>query len=82
MKIFSAWHSGRHDEARELFEQILPVIAFSNQHIDVSGRFWKYVRVRQGIFTTDNCRLPRPLDEVQWDQARRLADRVLQMEPD
>ena len=80
VRIFTAWEQGDEDEARRLFELILPVMVFTNQHIDVSVRFWKYVRVRQGIFTTANCRLPRELDVIQLAEAERLCDRVLTLE--
>jgi len=46
IKVFDTWQKGDHKEARRLFELILPVMAFSNQRIDVSGHFWKYVRVQ------------------------------------
>jgi 4-hydroxy-tetrahydrodipicolinate synthase len=80
VRIFKAWRQGNQAEARRLFEKILPIMAFSNQHIDVSGRFWKRVRVQQGIFTTANCRLPKPLDPVQTAEAEHMCERVLTME--
>lgn len=80
VQLFNAWQKGDHSEARRLFETILPIIAFSNQHIDVSGRFWKYVRVQQGIFTSDYCRLPEPLDPVQMIEAKHFCQRVLALE--
>lgn len=80
VRIFSAWTQGDKDAARRLFESILPVLVFSNQHIDVSIRFWKYVRFRQGIFSTANCRLPPPLDAIQRIEAKRLCDRVIELE--
>jgi len=46
IKVFDTWQKGDHKEARRLFELILPVMAISNQRIDVSGHFWKYVRVQ------------------------------------
>lgn len=79
-QIFAAWANGDHDRARSLFERILPVLTFSNQHIDVSGRFWKAVRVRQGIFRTANCRLPAPLDTIQQAEADRLGNRAIALE--
>jgi hypothetical protein len=57
------------------------VLAFSNQHIDVSIRFWKHVRRAQGIFATERCRTPvRALDRVQQDEAALLARRAIALE--
>jgi dihydrodipicolinate synthase/N-acetylneuraminate lyase len=81
VRIFDLWSRGRHAEARALFERALPVLAFSNQHIDVSIRFWKQVRRRQGIFSTERCRPPvRALDRIQQDEAARLACRAVALE--
>lgn len=80
VRLFAAWQRGERELARQMFEDMLPILAFSNQHIDVSGRFWKQVRVAQGIFTNDHCRLPKPLDAVQQTEADLLATRVLAME--
>lgn len=79
-RLFECWQRGDRVKAREMFEQMLPIMAFSNQHIDVSGRFWKLVRVRQGIFDTAHCRLPKALDAVQQAEAEYLCERVLRME--
>jgi dihydrodipicolinate synthase/N-acetylneuraminate lyase len=81
VRIFDLWSAGRHDAARALFERALPVLAFSNQHIDVSIRFWKHVRRLQGIFDDPRCRPPvRPLDRVRQEEAERLAARALALE--
>ena len=81
VRVFDLWAAGRRDEARALFERALPVLAFSNQHIDVSIRFWKRVRRRQGIFATERCRPPvRALDRIQEDEAERLARRAIALE--
>jgi 4-hydroxy-tetrahydrodipicolinate synthase len=64
---------GGHDEARRLFEKMLPILAFSNQHIDISIRFFKQLRHAHGLFVTDRCRPPvPPLDGVQQQEADRL----------
>jgi 4-hydroxy-tetrahydrodipicolinate synthase len=74
VRIFHLWSAGRREEARAAFERALPVIAFSNQHINVSIPFWKHVRRRQGLFDTERCRPPIPaLDPVQQAEAERLA---------
>jgi 4-hydroxy-tetrahydrodipicolinate synthase len=72
--ICRAFLEGRPDAARKMFEAALPVLAFANQHIDVSIRFLKHLRVVEGLFSTDRCRPPvAPLDRFQQRSATRLA---------
>lgn len=47
---------GEHTAARALFERVLPILNFSNQHIDTSILFFKQLRKAEGIFETSNCR--------------------------
>jgi 4-hydroxy-tetrahydrodipicolinate synthase len=77
VRIFDLWTAGEPAAARALFERALPILAFSNQHIEVSIQFWKRVRARQGLFSTTRCRPPiLPLDAVQAAEADRLAERA------
>jgi 4-hydroxy-tetrahydrodipicolinate synthase len=72
--ICRAFREGRLDAARKTFEAALPVLAFANQHIDVSIRFLKHLRVVEGLFSTDRCRPPVVLlDRFQQRSASRLA---------
>lgn len=72
-KIFDFWRRGDIEAATLLFERSLPVLAFSNQHIDISIRFWKQLRQHQGLFTSAACRPPiGKLDRVEQHQADRL----------
>jgi 4-hydroxy-tetrahydrodipicolinate synthase len=76
--IYRRHRSGQVGEARRLFERVLPIVAFSNQHIDVSIRFFKHLRRASGLFSTANCRKPVPLlDEFHQREAERLT-RVVQ----
>ena len=79
VRIFDLWARGERDAARALFERILPIITFSNQHIEVSIRFWKRVRVLESRFATAECRAARPLDPVQAAEAELLAKRAIQL---
>ena len=56
VEIFRRFESGDVAGARALHEQLTPVLAFSNQHIDVSIRFFKNLRQREGLFQTALCR--------------------------
>ena len=73
--------AGEHAEARRLFETMLPILAFSNQHIDVSIRFFKQLRRARGLFATDRCRPPvAHFDAVQQREADRLVALALSLE--
>ncbi len=75
--------AGEHDEARRLFEAMLPILAFSNQHIDVSIRFFKQLRRARGLFASDRCRPPvAQFDAVQQHEANRLVALALSLDSD
>ncbi len=77
-RVVRLYRAGREQEARALFETLLPVLAFANQHIDVSIRFFKMLRAREGVFASDFCRPPvAELDTVQRAEAERLIDYAL-----
>ena len=38
VQIYDLYQAGKRDQAVELFNQIVPVLAFSNQHLDISVR--------------------------------------------
>ncbi len=69
---------GRREEARALFERLLPVLAFSNQHLDLSIRFFKRLLWRQGIYATPRVREPLlPFDAAHERLADELIERAL-----
>lgn len=78
--IYDSWRRGETDKARELFERLLPIVAFSHQHIDVSIRFFKQLRQAEGLIATDHCRLPPPLDVVQQAEAERMVRRAIELQ--
>jgi 4-hydroxy-tetrahydrodipicolinate synthase len=79
--IYRRVQEGQTEAARELFDAALPSLAFANQHIDVSIRFLKHLRVVQGLFATDRCRPPvAPLDPFQQRAAERLARQIHALE--
>jgi 4-hydroxy-tetrahydrodipicolinate synthase len=81
VRIHQLHHSGDPKAARKLFERLLPIVAFSNQHIDVSIRFFKLLRQLEGTFKTAHCRLPTAeLDPIQLSQARDLALRAIALD--
>ena len=80
-KIFSEFQQGNVHEATALFTDILPVLAFSNQHLDISVHFFKRLLWKLGIYPTPNVRQPiLPFDEIHRDIADHLIIRVMEIE--
>jgi 4-hydroxy-tetrahydrodipicolinate synthase len=57
-RIFSQYHEGDRDGAAELFQRLLPVLAFSNQHLDISIHFFKRLLHAEGVYSTPRVREP------------------------
>ncbi len=70
VEIFRLFASGQPAAARALHAQLAPVLAFSNQHIAVSIRFFKHLRQREGLFATALCRPGVP--ELDLHQVREM----------
>lgn len=74
-RIFQLYSSGNREEARSLFCRLLPVLAFSNQHLDISIHFFKRLLCKQGTFSTDHVRQPT----IAFDEYhRRIADELIE----
>lgn len=79
--IYRLFSQGKIDEAEKLFQQILPVLAFSNQHLDISIHFFKRLLYRQGIYPTPNVRQPiLPFDKIHQEIADKWIEYVIQLE--
>ncbi|MEX2564920.1 MAG: dihydrodipicolinate synthase family protein [Cyclobacteriaceae bacterium] len=57
-KVFRLHRSGKREEAKKIFYQLVPILAFSHQHLDISVHFNKKLVHSQGIFSTDIVRQP------------------------
>ncbi len=80
-RIYNLYKAGRRAEARGLFNKILPVLAFSNQHIDISIHFFKRLLHEQDIYTTSRVRLPiMPFDAVHEKIAAELVNHAILVE--
>jgi dihydrodipicolinate synthase/N-acetylneuraminate lyase len=80
-EIYKLWKSGMETESEKLFQQILPVLAFSNQHLDISIHFFKRLLYRQGIYPTDFVREPiLPFDTIHREIADRHIETIIQLE--
>ena len=81
VRIYRLFAAGQAEAARTLHAQLAPVLAFSNQHIDVSIRFFKHLRQREGLFQTAICRDGvAALDQHQEREMEINLQRVLQLQ--
>ncbi|MBI4556746.1 MAG: dihydrodipicolinate synthase family protein [Candidatus Hydrogenedentes bacterium] len=72
-RIYDLYQRGNRDAAQSLFREVLPVLAFSNQHLDISIHFFKRLLHAQGIYTGPRVRPPiRPFDPVHEQTTREL----------
>jgi len=68
------YRAGKRDEARWLFHDLLPVLAFTNQEVGTSIAFFKRLLVRKGIFRRAAMRWP----DFAWDPYNeRIADELI-----
>jgi len=82
-RIFALYHEGERDAARALFNRLLPVLAFSNQHLDISIHFFKRLLCRQGVYATPRVREPiLPFDAFHERMADELIEYVLELMQD
>ncbi len=80
-RIYALYAQGRRDDARALFNRLLPVLAFSNQHLDISIHFFKRLLCREGVFATPRVREPiLPFDAYHARIAEELIGYVLDLQ--
>ncbi len=79
--IYQYFEEGNIAEAEALFQKIIPVLAFSNQHLDVSIHFFKRLLYRQGMYNTPNVRHPiLPFDTLHQQLADQHIDSIIYLE--
>lgn len=79
--IYRHYSEGNRDEARRIFHRIVPILAFSNQQLEISIHFFKRLLHRQGIYSTPHLRDPEcQLDAYQERIADELIDLALMLE--
>jgi len=77
-KIYKLFIENKIKEARNLFAQILPVLSFTHQHIDIAIKFSKMLRVKEGVFQTSLCRPPiNNFDKYQVEEANSHIENIL-----
>ena len=81
VEIYHSYQNGHKEEARLLFEKVLPVLNFSNQNIGTSIRFFKNLRVLEGLFESNYCRdesaVFDKLQEIEAVKATSIANKLL-----
>ncbi len=79
-KIYRLHRDGKREAAINLFNRLLPVIAFSHQHVDISVHFNKRLVHKQNIFSTANVRKPiLEFDEYHEKVADELIDYAIEL---
>jgi 4-hydroxy-tetrahydrodipicolinate synthase len=80
-EIYRLWKKGNEAEAEANFQKILPVLAFSNQHLDISIHFFKRLLFKQGIYPTDLVRKPiLPFDQIHREIADKHIETIIKLE--
>ena len=80
-KIYDLYSEKKIENARTLFAQIIPVLSFTHQHIDISIKFSKMLRVKEGIFNKNFCRKPiKNFDQFQMEEANLHIRKVLDLQ--
>lgn len=80
-QIYQYYISGNYEEAEQLFSEILPVLAFSNQYLDISIQFFKRLLFNQNLYKTSYVRQPTlSYDEIFEQRAIDLINKVISLE--
>ena len=80
-KTYRLFAEGKRKEAAALFRRVQPILAFSNQHLDVSIHFFKRLLHAQGIYPTYEVRAPKtPFDPWHARMAAELIPLALAIE--
>ena len=81
--IIRRYREGDRAGAASLFDRLLPILAWQNQHIDISNQFLKLLAVRQGIFRSAALRDPQvPFDAFHERIAAELIDASMTLHAD
>ncbi len=79
-RIYRLYMAGDRDGAQALFYRLLPVLAFSNQHLDISIHFFKRLLYHQNIYRTAHVRPPiLPFDAAHTRIADELINTVIEL---
>jgi 4-hydroxy-tetrahydrodipicolinate synthase len=81
VEIAACYQAGDYAAAERRFEQVLPYLAWSRQHIDINLHLLKRYCVRRGLFHTPALRAPaQPYDDHHERYGQILIERMLAWE--
>ena len=81
VRIFRLYRAGERAAAIDLFDSILPFLAFAHQHIDVSINFYKRYCKRRGLFATTRVRPPvLPFDRYHERITAEIVEQMIAIE--
>ncbi|MBK8020747.1 MAG: dihydrodipicolinate synthase family protein [Chloroflexi bacterium] len=79
-QILRLYDAGDRAGATTMFRRLLPVLAVSNQHLDLSIHCFKRLVYRQGLYATPNVRQPiQPIDSYQARSIDEAIDLALDL---
>lgn len=82
-KIYQLHRNGNRESAIKLFNRLVPILAFSHQHVDISIHFNKRLVHKQGLFSTSHVREPiLPFDSYHEKVAEELIDKAIDLTKD
>lgn len=82
-KIYQLHRNGNRESAIKLFNRLVPILAFSHQHVDISIHFNKRLVHKQGLFSTSNVREPiLPFDSYHEKVAEELIAKAVKLTND
>jgi len=80
-RIFKLHEQGKREQANILFQEILPVLAFTHQHVDISIHFAKRFMHKKEIFKNDLVRYPiLKFDSFHTNVANEMIEKALILE--
>jgi 4-hydroxy-tetrahydrodipicolinate synthase len=80
-RIYNLFIANKFEEAKKLFYEMLPTLSFAHQHIDISIKFYKTLRVKERIFETHFCRAPiKNFDKFQNDEAENHINKIIKLQ--
>lgn len=80
-EIYRLFKQGKTEESEKLFRKIVPVLAFSNQHLDISIHFFKRLLFSQGVYLTPKVREPiLKFDKLHQEIADQHIKNIIELE--
>ena len=76
VSVYRLYRNGDRHGATKLFREALPILAFSNQHLEHSIHFFKRMLWRQGIYPKPRLRRPRHVFD---DKHIAVADELIEL---